>query len=943
MLKFSRSNFISTHRFHTILLGCLALLVTGSILVHAGNSSGATRSSNPRDDDPSAKNEPVDDGIEKPQLEELKRTGFERSRFRNRAANPAEENKNAPVDTPPQANLQSFQERIQPLLTQHCVDCHGPDATEGNIRIDTLDPNLLHGKDTDWWVEIFAVVTKGEMPPPDDSELSDADRQVIVDWLSGELQAASLLKRKSASPSNVRRLTRYEYNYALQDLLGLPWDFAKDLPPEPRSAEGFENSSELLHLSVSQFETYHRLAREALQKATVRGDQPPVVHWGVAMQQAAEREWVPQDEKLNKANIELAEDPEKLRAEIERLNNEFRQPHRQAYYKQLSTGRTAPVQWSYYNAKYAFAPADHSPSFPGEFDTVAIIPASRNPRLVIELGNQLPDEGTMRVTIRASRVDLENPVIPSVQLMFGWQASNEGRALLSVSSEDTRVTGTPDEPQLIQWDVPLGEIYPRNTVRKTSTMGATPSPSEYIRIANTSASPCEIQVDFVKVEAPVYDQWPPTSHQRIFGARDPDMTDVDYAKQVIEPFMRRAWRRNISPDELDRKMALYETMRGQSESVEEAILEVLATVLSSPQFLLIGIDATTSPPAATSEQDTTSRSINEFALATRLALFLWCSLPDDELLHLATTGQLSDASVLATQVERMLDDPRSQRFARHFVHQWLKMELLEFVNFKQHVPGFDPLLKEAMQQEPVEFFQEVLRQDGSVLDFLHADYAVVNERLARHYGWSEIRGNHFQRVTLPGPSHRGGLLTQAGFLAMNSDWPDSHPLKRAIWLLECLLDDPPPPPPPAVPQIDLANPEIAKMTLKERIEDHRNHAACRSCHIKIDPWGIAFENYDALGQWRDQIKGKPVDASSELFNRQTLNGMDGLKRFLLEERQDQFVQAMVGKVATFALGRTPGFEDRAAIDQMTAAVREKKDGLRTLIFEVVQSELFQSK
>ncbi len=209
-------------------------------------------------------------------------------------------------------------------------------------------------------------------------------------------------------------------------------------------------------------------------------------------------------------------------------------------------------------------------------------------------------------------------------------------------------------------------------------------------------------------------------------------------------------------------------------------------------------------------------------------------------------------------------------------------------------------------------------------------------------GSNGVYGNHFRRVQLDGNFQRGGLLTQAGLLAMNSDWPDSHPLKRAIWLLERLLDDPPPPPPPAVPQIDLADPEIAKMTLKERIENHRNQAACKSCHTKIDPWGIAFENYDALGQWRDEIRGKPVDASSELFNHQTLDGMDGLKRYLLETRQDQFVQAMVQKLATYALGRPLGFEDRAGIDSITAQVRREGDGLKTMIQAIVKSDLFQS-
>jgi hypothetical protein len=208
---------------------------------------------------------------------------------------------------------------------------------------------------------------------------------------------------------------------------------------------------------------------------------------------------------------------------------------------------------------------------------------------------------------------------------------------------------------------------------------------------------------------------------------------------------------------------------------------------------------------------------------------------------------------------------------------------------------------------------------------------------------SEVYGNHFRRVKL-GPQHRrGGLLTQAGLLAMNSDGKDSHPLKRGIWMLESLLNDPPPPPPPAVPEIDLADPAIAKLTLKQRIEDHRNHVACMSCHAKIDPWGIAFENFDAVGSWRTQIQGKPVDASSLLFNGQKLDGMDGLKRFLLEQRQDQFARAMVHKMTTYALGRPLTFGDRSSVDQIMADLRKQGDGLATMVTLIVTSELFRSK
>ena len=272
------------------------------------------------------------------------------------------------------------------------------------------------------------------------------------------------------------------------------------------------------------------------------------------------------------------------------------------------------------------------------------------------------------------------------------------------------------------------------------------------------------------------------------------------------------------------------------------------------------------------------------------------------------------------------------------------MELLDFLKVDNKIYGpFDDDLKAAMQQEPIAFFQQVLQDNRSVMDFLHADYAMVNARLANHYGITDVTGNHFRKVILKPEDRRGGLLTQAGLLAMNSDGKDSHPLKRGIWLLERLLHDPPPPPPPAVPEIDLADPEVLKLTLKERMEDHRNDPACMSCHAKIDPWGIAFENFDAIGSWRTTIAGKPVDASSLLFNKQKLEGMDGLKRFLLTNRQDQFARAMVYKLTTFALGRPLTFADRSSVEQITADLREQGDGLASLVTLIVTSELFGSE
>lgn len=867
-------------------------------------------------------------------FEELKAAGSESSKYLQQLPP-------AISSEVPKADLAAFEKKIEPILLRSCVQCHGSETAEGNIRIDTLDPNLLQGNDVAWWLEVLAVLSNDEMPPPDEVELTDADRSTVVAWLSRELQLASSVRRATGGHTSFRRMTSYEYNYALQDILGLPYNFAKDLPPEPASEDGFQNSSEMLHMSVVQFETYRQLARKALRRATVRGERPPVLHWGVTMKDAADVEWPKQREQLEKLKDKFKAEPEKQKQEVDRLTATFNKPHSNTYYQDLLTGRTARATWAYYGAKYAIKPTDSRLEIPKSFDHVAVIPQGRNHNLIVELGNRVPDEGIMRVRVRASRVSAEETRIPSMQLEFGWRASNEGRAILRVSTEDVPTKATPDAPDIYQWDVPLGEIYPRNSVRKTSPMGAMPNPSEYIRLVNSSAFQGDIRLDYVEVSAPVYDQWPPESHKRIFFDSANSGNEAVYAREVLTAFMSRVWRRRVAEDEIDRKVELFHTIRKLCDGFEETMVEVLAPILSSPDFLYVAQGEAAGK--SNEPHSTRSEELSTHEQATRLALFLWCSVPDAELLKLADSGELGDSNVLVAQVRRMLADPRSKRLSKHFVRQWLDMQLLDFLDIQQYVRGFDPLLKEAMQHEPIAMFHEVLQNDASVLDFIHADYTMANERLAMHYGLPGVHGNHFRRVKLDASQRRGGLLPQAGLLAMNSDGTDSHPLKRGVWLLESLLNDPPPPPPPAVPEIDLADPEIAKMTLKERIEDHRNHAACMSCHAKIDPWGIAFENYDAIGRWRDQVNGKPVDAASLLFNSQKLDGMEGLKRFLLGNRQDQFVRAMVHKMTTYALGRPLTFADHSSIDRITADVRRQGDGLATMIRLVATSELFRSK
>ncbi|MEM8666123.1 MAG: DUF1592 domain-containing protein [Planctomycetota bacterium] len=901
----------------------LTALVIASCCVIAGVIWGQDPPTNPVANENATPTTLVSEIDGQPTLEELKEAGAQRSSYRREQNLPA-------TGEAPKPQLETFQQTIRPILANACFDCHGPDIQEGNIQVDTLDPDLAHGEDVAWWLEVFAVLSNGEMPPADDVELSDEDRAKIIDWLSTELQTASRIRRDSKGETSFRRMTRYEYNYALQDLLRLPYNFAKDLPPEAVEEGGFENNAETLHMSISQFSTYRELARKALDRATVRGDRPEPIYWGVSMKEAAASEWAQQESEIAKVREKHQDDPEKTEREVQRVLKKFQNRHSRTYFQNQTTHRTALVNWRYPGAKYAWKPVDARPPVPEMSDTVAILPPRQ--RLIVELGDRIPERGILRVRARAASLRTEGQQVPSLQLEFGWQASNDSHASVRISSADTPIEATPEHPEFYQWDVPISEIYPRNLVRNVNKLGDLPSPSEYVKFINSSVSRGDIQIDYVEVIAPVYEAWPPDSHTRLFGSTVALADETASAKRILGEFMPRAWRRPIRDSELDRKLVLFQTIRNQCDDFETAITEVLATVLSSPQFLYLA------QPTAPSEGNTS----NQFALATRLAMFLWCSLPDQRLRELARDQRLNDPATLAAEVDRMLADDRSMRFSEHFVYQWLGMQLLDYLKVDRKVyPGFDPTLKEAMQQEPVVFFHEVLRQNHSVLDFLHADYVLVNERLAQHYGIQNVYGNHFRRVTLPPEYERGGLLTLPGLLAMNSDGKDSHPLKRSIWILENLLNDPPPPPPPAVPQIDLADPEIAKLTLKERMADHRNQAACRSCHMKIDPWGIALENFDAIGGWRTHVNKQLVDASSTLFNQQELSGVDGLKRFLLEQRQDQFSRALVEKLTMYAIGRPTTFADRAELERITADVRKQDDGLKTMIKQIVLSSLFR--
>lgn len=770
----------------------------------------------------------------------------------------------------PTANIVVFKKHISPILTRTCVECHGPKKAKGKFRIDTLDPNLLEGGDVDWWLEVLDVLSNGEMPPEDSKvHLNDDDLGQVIEWLGAEIQKASKERRKERGHSSFRRMARYEYDYALRDLLGLPYPLSGNLPPEAASEDGFKNSSEILQMSAMQFEIYRETALKALKHATVQGDRPEMVVYRLPNQK----------EKLS------ALDQDHI-GEIHSLS------------QRVKKGQTPP-------------------------ETVSFDKRKRSVKF--NLSNHLPDEGMMRISLRAARSTSNPGEFASLRFVFSAHTSNNANFSEVISKRDIPVTGSIDKPQLIHLNIPLSEIQ-RNPFRNNKEKF--PRRDEFLTIecqtSTRGKEPLTVHVDFIEVSAPFFEQWPPQTHREIFFESENKAHEENYAREVLTRFMVLAWRRPLESEEVEPFVDLFKKYRPEFTTMEGAMLEVLATVLATPEFLYL------------TQQD--SASISDLELAGRLSFFLWSSIADEELLTLAWKGTLRKPEILKAQVERMLADPRAERFSKHFVRQWLGLDALDSA---VHVK--DSALMEAMQEEPVAFFKEVLSRNESVMDFLHSDYAVVNEKLAGHYRIHDVHGPHFRRVPIKPETHRGGILTNAAILAMNSDGKDSNPLKRGIWMLEHVLHDPPPPAPPNVPEVDLTDPRILKMTLKERIADHRNKAACISCHAKIDPWGIAFENYDALGSFRTKINNKPVDATSALFNKQELAGMDGLKRYLLTDRQDQFARAMVHKMTAYALGRPLTFNDHADIDALTVQFRKKGDRLRDLIHLIILSSIFNSR
>lgn len=440
-------------------------------------------------------------------------------------------------------------------------------------------------------------------------------------------------------------------------------------------------------------------------------------------------------------------------------------------------------------------------------------------------------------------------------------------------------------------------------------------------------------IDYLEVVAPPGAVPLPESHVRIFG-RNSEPTSGS-AQSIVRRFATLAYRRPVSDVEVKRLMRFFELGQKNGEKFERGVEVALQAILVSPHFLFRGeLQPEPNNPRVV-------HAINEYALASRLSYFLWSSMPDEELFRLAGQGTLRKN--LETQVKRMLRDSKAHALVDNFAGQWLQLRNLKLISpDPDEFPEFDEDLRKSMQQETELFFETIVREDRSVLEFLTADYTFLNDRLARHYKLPPVKGEAFLRVSLVGTPRRG-LLTQGSVLTITSNPTRTSPVKRGKWVLENILGTPPPPPPPEVPELSEAREKVLSGTLRQRLEQHREDPVCASCHARMDPIGFGLENFDGIGGWRQKDGKFAIEPAGKLVSGETFNGPTELTQILAQRKKEDFVRCLAEKLLIYALGRGLEYYDRCALDRIAQEVPKSNYEFSGLILEVVRSTPFQKR
>ncbi len=839
-----------------------------------------------------------------------------------------------------ESEVDSHQNLIRPYLTKYCFQCHGAEQQKADLRLDQLDPDMLHGSDTDMWQEVLDLTNVNEMPPQEAKQPSDQEREIMVEALTSALRQAMEAQRSTGGRNVLRRMTAYEYANTLRDLLQLDLRYAIDLPPEGVAKEGFKNNSGVLGTSALHIEYFERIARSALERIILIPDQQPKPYFvRVEPEQAFKQ--VAGNATNNKPNRNKSKSVGftfKKGADFSPGGGAkpgiFRLEHGAPSSEGIILAGNRPTD----RVGNVFAEEKKIGGSKG---------AGRSgwqPEFRIEM-YEVPHDSPIQVRIRCAAIQGGNMSYPRLSFELGsFRGAN-----VSDQKEAANIEVRSEEMETYEFVV-HGANFPFQSNK--------PSRPSYFRIFNdyrrgtsqlTYDELPKLNIDWVEITCNHFETWPPAPRQAILFASGKQSNETLHAAEVIGKFMKRAYRRPVSDAEIERKLALFQLLRPSEPSFEHAIVSTLTAVLCSPHFLLL---SEPDPDVLAEDAEAAKRRIDDHELASRLSYFLWSSMPDETLSELADRNELHQQEVLITQTRRMLADPKARAFSRNFAAQWLDLAAIRRLAVNPEFFQFDERTKDLFEEETIRFLEHVLTENLPIQNFIDSDFAVLNPKLARHYRIPNVSGG-FHVFPINKDQHRGGLLTQASMLFGNSTGAETHPIKRGVWVLERMLDDPPPPPPPDVPDLpEKPSKDEDVLSLKERLAAHADNASCRDCHRKIDPWGVAFENYNALGQWRegnkdplvlDPHQAVTIDPSTQLSNGIKIGNLNNLKHYLLTEKESEFRRTVVRKVMSYGLGRYLEFADRAAVDSICETLQKGGDRFQLLIEQIVLSEPFSSK
>jgi len=867
------------------------------------------------------------------------------------------------------ATIATFDSDIRPMFDRYCIKCHGDGKQEANFRVDALVAGMTSTHEVHVWRKAMNKLNAHQMPPEDARPLPDNERMQIINWIETALTEEALNRRQSYTMAQIRRLSKREFNYTLQDLFRVPANFVENLPTDPRSEKGYDTDASLLRVSEVDLRVYIDLAREAVDRYVSFGPVSDDVeryfqefednyHFGrwrahhLSIARAPRP--LPDNEFEKRVAAHAASPPvyheqflgalpfERGAEKIDGDAGSRGYPKRNELFVYIPTRRT--VGEMHVRVHAAATPAARDGAYPRMRLEVGETYGSN--LLALNVGEHDVTASKNEPGVYDFRFRLEETRNPPDATHGGMPGSFDRPLLLVFSNVARHPDGVEGPSKYAQEDPDLPDPF---RVRG-KLPGSTDKVIEGDRVA--TAELLERQPGFLHLDALEITITPVAAEPDVgwkvglppVGAT-PEV-ERRVVRATLEQFLPIAFRRHVTADELTRFLNSFSALRDSDETYETAVRETLASALVSPEFLFIG---NTVPESLFTTADSPEKVEYSITLASRLSYLIWSSAPDARLRRLASEGRLIDPRILAEETVRLLDDERSRRFTDAFARQWLKLDGMSSNTVSAaHFPDFSPELGRLMVEQTVATFQDVFHNGRDARSLYTDDYLFLNDRLARHYGLPPVEGGELQRVSMGEGVGRAGLIAHASVLAINSNGIDSNPVKRGVWLLERILDDPPPPPPPNVPSLGADGESLIGLTLREQIEGHRNKRACISCHQKIDPWGLALEGFDASGAAREgiaveggeDIRIVPVDASTELPGGYRIEGAGELGEYLLEQRERDLMRGLVRHMMTYAVGHELDILDEQEAEEITEMFRTSGYNLKHLVLAIVQSDSF---